>query len=131
MSLGRHYRFVAYNNTGVALAAGAIAIRARRWNFNTSAQQAWEPAEVALDANAATVGTAAYWTGATINNSVPYVGGDFTFVVTVAGTPAGTVTVYLQRSTDGGTTWPDNGRGTVLRTFGFAAAGTQTDVVGV
>lgn len=131
MSLGRHYRFVAYNNTGQTLAIGAIAVRGKRWNYNTAGQQAWEAAEAAIDSNAGTVGTAAYWLGATIDNSAPYIGGNFTLVVTAPTGASGTVTIYLQRSTNAGATWPDNGSGTVIKVFNFTAAGTQTDVIGV
>jgi hypothetical protein len=133
VSLGRTYRFVVLNNTGQNLVAGTIVIRGRRWNFNTSGMQAWEAAEAVIDSNAATLATGSYWVGtvaAGIDNSVnAHLGGTFRFSVTAPGASNGAVTIYLQRSTDGGTTWPDNGLGTPIKVFNFTTSGTQTDVI--
>jgi hypothetical protein len=43
----------------------------------------------------------------------------------VASSATGTVTVFLQRSTDSGTTWPSNGQGEVVGSYYFSASSTD------
>lgn len=40
-------------------------------------------------------------------------------------TPNGTVDLYMQASPDGGTTWPDNGKGILVKSIKFTATGSQ------
>lgn len=48
------------------------------------------------------------------------------FTVTVAGTPAGDVELYLEHSVDGGVTWPTELPATPRATITFSAAGTKS-----
>ena len=90
----------------------------------------WEGSEASIWSGNTTVANAAYQSSGTVDNSTnAYLGGTFKIVVTTPVAAAGTVTFYLQRSTDGGTTWPDNGNGQVLRVFSVAASTTYTDEV--
>lgn len=85
----------------------------------------WEGSEASID-SLSTITTASYATGSTIDNSsTAYLGGTFKFTVIAPTSASGPVTIYLQRSTDAGSTWPDNGQGDVVQVFNFAAAGTQ------
>ena len=129
MSLGRTYRFVALNSSTQTMAIAAITIKARRWSF-VSGVQTWEASEASIDSNAGTVANAAYFTGTTIDNSTAaYLGGTFKFAVVIPASGSGSVTIYLQRSTDGGATWPDNGSGAIVKTFNFSTSGTYIDEI--
>jgi hypothetical protein len=121
MALGKNYRFVVQNATGVTLPANRIGITGRRWFWNISGLQQWETAEATFVAsgdgqNASAILTNnSYGTASGLENGgSAYLGGTFKFRTSwnAAGvTPNGIVTFFLQRSTDGGTTWPDNGMG--------------------
>lgn len=127
--LGRTYRFVVLNSLGQTIAIAGIVIKARRWNFVTGTQT-WEGAEASIDSSAGTTSNAAYFTGSTNDNSTnAFLGGTFKFVIVAPTSSSGTVTVYLQQSTDGGSTWPDNGGGQVVKQFTITTAGTYTDEV--
>jgi hypothetical protein len=92
----------------------------------------WEASEAPLYAgNAGTITSGNYDTGmaAIDNSSAGYVGGTFKFAVIAPTSSSGTVTIYLQRSSDAGATWPDNGRGSVVSILSFSGAGTDTDEV--
>jgi hypothetical protein len=130
MSLGRTYRFSVLNSLGQTMATSAIVIKGRRWNFSSSGVQTWEASEAAIDTSGSTLANGAYFSGTTQDNSTnAYLGGTFKFTIIAPTSASGTVTVFLQRSTDGGTTWPDNGNGTSVKVFSFAAAGTQVDEI--
>ena len=127
--LGRTYRFVVLNSLGQTIAASGIVIKARRWNF-VSGTQTWEAAEAAIDSSSGTTANAAYFTGTTVDNSTnAYLGGTFQLKIVAPSSSSGTVTVYLQQSTDGGTTWPDNGNGQIVNVFNITTAGTYIDEV--
>lgn len=90
----------------------------------------WESSEASIDTSGSTVTNGSYFSGTTQDNSTSaYLGGTFKFSVTAPTSASGTVTVYLQQSTDGGTTWPDNGGGQVVKVFAFTTSGTQVDEV--
>jgi hypothetical protein len=129
--LGRNYRFVVYNGTGQTLGSNPISIKARRWNFSSSGVQTWEGSEATVDS---TIGNgltnATYSAGTAVDNSTTaYLGGTFRFSVTAPTSANGQVIIYLQNSSDGGTTWPDNGFGRVIKVFNFTTSGIQGDDV--
>lgn len=114
--LGRNYRFSVNNQAGVNV---TVTIQARRWKWASDGSITWDnEVEVYNEAGIASSSTA--WTSDTaIDNSTDkWVGADLEIVVTPASsvTNSGTtnVTVQIQRSTDGGTTWPDSGRGSTF-----------------
>lgn len=131
--LGATYRFTAYNSTGQTLAANAITIKPRRWKYGTDGSLTDEATGAAdVLAQTATLANAAYKTGNTIDNTPSankYIGGFFEIIVTAPASSNGNVSIYCERSVDGGTTWPDNGGGEWVFTFNFTAAGTKRDVV--
>jgi hypothetical protein len=132
--LGRTYRFVVLNNMGAAFASGAIVIKARRWNFNSSGVQTWEASEASVLSSTSLTGNAAYNKDcAAVDNSTnAYLGGEFEVKATTpaSGTSAtGSVTVYIENSTDGGTTWPDDGQGDVVAVISTIANATTYTVV--
>jgi hypothetical protein len=132
MALGRNYRFTVLNSCGQTLASGAIVIKARRWYFDSSGVQTWEGSEATLDTSGSTLATGSYFNGTAQDNTAPtrpYLGGTFKISITAPTSANGPITVWLQRSTDGGTSWPDNGLGTVAKVFAATAATTYTDEV--
>jgi hypothetical protein len=130
MALGRTYRFVVLNSLGQTIAIAGIAIKGRRWNFSTTGQQTWEGSEASIDSSSGTTTNGSYFAGSTNDNSTAgYLGGTFKFTIVAPASSNGTVTVFLQRSTDGGSSWPDNGNGQVVKVFGITTSGTYTDTI--
>lgn len=131
MMLGPTYRFTGYNSTSQVLPANAITIKPRRWKYGADGSLTDE-ATGAVDvlAQTATLANAAYKPGTTIDNTVTkHIGGFFEITATAPASSNGNIDVYCERSVDGGTTWPDNGRGEWIATFKFNTAGTKRDVV--
>lgn len=111
--LGRNYRFSVNNQAGVNV---TVTIQARKWKLDSSGALVYaSEAEVFNESAIASSGTA--WTEDTaIDNSTDlYFGADLEIVITpassVTNSASTNVAVQIQRSTDGGTTWPDDGRG--------------------
>lgn len=129
MQLGQHFRFVVENLTTQTLAANACRVRTRRWRWGTDGQIVQESTEAEILNNGGTLANLAFFAGATQTNTgaTPWVGGDFYWEVTAPAAVNGPVNLYYQESTDGGTTWPDNGRGRLVGTMMFTATGTQRD----
>lgn len=114
--IGKTFRFVVDNRTGVALASGGVVVKYRRWKFDSSGVLTYEASEqsATIGASLASNTTA---TGSTITNDASgefYLGMDLRFEYTgLASSGSGSVFVYLQVSTDGGTTWADTTSGAV------------------
>lgn len=124
--LAKTYRFRVGNTTGETLAIGAVTIKGIRNKFNSQATISYESSEADLYSNSGTIADAAFEPGDTIDNSSDlYLGGHFELTATVPGTPTGNVTVYIERSTDGGTTWDTAGLGDIAEVINFTSATTQ------
>lgn len=129
MPLGRNYRFTAYNATGQTIAAAGIVVKARRWKFDSAGVVVYEASEASLMSNGSTIANGAYASSAAVDNSTDkYVGGVAAVTVTAPASAAGYVAIYCEASTDGGTTFPTNGRGTLVRLISTPAAGAYTEV---
>lgn len=119
--LGIAYRYQAYNGTGVSV---TVTVKDRPWKFAsdgsiTNAAEATQLAAVAVT-------TLAYSNGATVDNStVKNIGSDITWTALPGASATGTVALYLQRSTDGGTTWPSDGQGVFVSGISFSASATS------
>lgn len=114
--LGRNYRFSVNNQAGVNV---TVTIQARRWKWASDGSVTFDSeAEVFNETAIASSSTA--WTEDTaIDNSTDkYIGAELEIVVTPASSVTNSattnVTVQIQRSTDAGTTWPDDGRGQTI-----------------
>lgn len=127
--LAKSYRFTAYNACGQTIAAAGIVVKARRWKLDSTGALVYEASEASLMSNGSTVANGAYASSSSIDNSTDkYIGGDFTATIVAPTSSVGYVAIYCEASTDGGTTFPTNGRGTLVRTILTAAAGTYTEV---
>lgn len=110
-ALGPSFRFVVDNRSGVALAAGGVVIKYKRSKFDSSGTWTPETTEQTV-----TVGTSlANGTSATSSAIDNASSGLYHLMMDMrleyaglASSSTGTVAVYLQTSTDGGTTWPDS-----------------------
>lgn len=131
MSLPKTWRIVAYNGTGVAFqATDTITINTIRKNVNpTTAIEVYEPTAAAVMAYTGALGIAGYTAGSTMDNVTPgWFEADFEVIVNITtATPSGPVSFYKQFSKDGGSNWPDNGKGEFIGSINFTATGTQKE----
>ena len=125
-ALGHTYRWQVHNGTGVSVTA---TVDVRRGKYGSDGAPAWAAEQVPI--NAASVSTLSYSNSATQDNSTDkYTFAEVTLQATPASAPAAgtTLALYLQRSTDGGATWPDNGGGQFVAAISFAAATTARSI---
>lgn len=120
--LGHTYRFQAKNETGVSV---DVTVKGRRYKFASDGSLSFDAEST--EASAAGIANGAVGNGATRDNSSDkWLGGKFVAAaVAASGSPSGNVTIYFQRSTDGGTTWPDDEEGVQVATIPFTATGTK------
>lgn len=132
--LGNYFRVIVYNNSGTnSGGAGTVTVKMRGWYLSSSGVPTWASAST-IFSNAALISSGSYNSGdATAQNNGgaanPLIGAEFECRYDGTGSPTGLVTFFLQRSTDGGTTWPDNGTGEVLATLSPTAAATYRTTV--
>jgi hypothetical protein len=125
LMLARNYRFTAYNACGQLVAVAGIVVKARRWKLDSSGAVAYEASEATVLSNGSAVADGAYVSSSSIDNSTDkYIGGDFTVTFTAPTSASGTLTIYYGPSTDGGTTFPDNGRGVQVCAIPVTTSGT-------
>lgn len=127
--IGAYWRAFPFNNSGQSSgAAGTVTVKFTGWYVTSSGVPTWvTEATVFSNAGAITNGTYDTADATAQNNSGathPQFGGTFEMKWTTVTAPSGTVTFYLQRSADAGTTWPDNGDGEVL--WQLAPTGAST-----
>jgi hypothetical protein len=123
--LGHTWRLRASNTQNQAI---TVTVKARYWKFASDGFIAWSTEQTLINAAsvAATTGTTA---SSTVDNSTDkYLGmtitGSYTAAVTTNGT--GAVTLTLERSTDGGTTWPTQDRGVFVGAETIVAGDTTS-----
>lgn len=128
--LGRNYRFSVNSQAGVNV---TVTIKARRWKYASDGSISFESSEVTVFNQSGIASSATAWTNdSPIDNTATglYVGADLLITVTpassVTNSASTNVFVQVQRSTDGGTTWPDNGRGTPVAQVNLPTGSTAT-----
>ena len=124
-ALGHTWRLRASNTQNQAI---TVTVKARYWKYASDGSITWSAEQTLVSAVsvAATTGSTA---SSTIDNSTDkYLGmtitGSFTAAATTNGT--GTVALYVERSTDGGTTWPTQDKGIFAGAETITAAVTTT-----
>lgn len=128
-ALGHTYRWQVYNGTGVTV---TTTLKARQGKYGSDGAFAWAAESTPI--SAVGVSTLSYSNSSPIDNSADkYTQAEVTLSATPASAPAAgtTLALYLQRSTDGGTTWPENGAGALVAAITFAAATTTRTVPGL
>ena len=113
--LARNYKFHIVNNSGVQLdfstnsAAEKSRISLRRWKFASDSSLSYESAEVTQDASADVANGASFEFAALDNSTDKYLGLHGRFRVETDNVSAsGTVDLYVELTTDGGTDYPSD-----------------------
>lgn len=111
--LGRNYRFSVNNQCGVNV---TVTIQCRKWKFDSSGALVYSSEAEEFNESAIASSSTAWTEDTAVDNSTNlYIGADLEIVVTPASSVTNSTTtnvvVQIQRSTDGGTTWPDDSRG--------------------
>lgn len=123
-ALGRSWRFQVRNTTGTT--SGACSIDGYRWKPGTSGEADYETSPVSFF-TASSIASGAYANGNTYNNDDTGAGfyGLSGLMTMLNGSGTGNFEIYIQQSSDGGTTWPTDGRGELVRTVNCDVASTQ------
>lgn len=120
-ALGNYFRYQVYNGTGGTV---TVTIDEKRWKYASDGSLTWSAEQTPINASAIT--TATYDESSGIDNSTDdYLGAELTVLMDVASSLTGAVTVFLQHSTDGGTTWPSDGQGIVIGSYYYNASSTD------
>lgn len=120
-ALGHTYRWQVYNGTGGTV---VVTVTARYWKFASDGSITWSTEQTPISASSIT--TLAYGQSSTIDNSSDkYLGAEITLLIDVSAILTGAVTLFVQRSTDGGTDWPDNGKGQIVGTHYYNASNSD------
>ena len=109
-ALGRNYRIRAWNTQNQAI---TVAVLGRRWKF-ASDGSITDDAESTLLTSVSVAATSGVQVGSNVDNSAgadKWLGANLTvaFTATVTTNGTGVVALFLEQSTDGGTTWPTAG----------------------
>lgn len=116
--LSHTYRYQVYNGTGVSV---TVTVKDRKWKFGTDGSVT--NAAEATQFSAVSVSTVNYSNASTVDNSSDkYTAADLLATFAPGASATGTVTLFIQRSTDGGTTWPSDGRGELVGVHYFSAS---------
>ena len=116
--LGKYYRWQVYNGTGVTV---TTTLDVMLWKFDSSGALSFSSESTPISASAIT--TLTYGNSSGVNNaSDKYLGAQITALFDVGSAATGSVIVYLQQSTDDGTTWPSDGQGLVVGSYYFNAS---------
>lgn len=119
--LGTYFRYQVYNGTGVTV---TVTIDEIRWKFASDGSLTFSAEQTPLSASA--ISTVSYGNSSGINNGTDkYIGAHLTVLFDVSSSATGLVSVFLQRSTDGGTTWPSDGQGELIGAYYFSASSTD------
>lgn len=127
--LPRNYKFSVNNQCGVNV---TVLIKARRWKGSSDGTITFESTEATVFNQSAIASSTTAWTNdSSIDNSTDeWEGMRLTITVTPASsvTNSATTNVTLQMlpSTDGGTTFPDNGRGERIAQFNIPTGSGAT-----
>lgn len=104
--LPSYYRYTAYNATG---ASSDITVEEQPWKFASDGSITYGTSAAKM--NAVTTADGTQGVGTDIDNSTnKYIGATLAVTATGTGT-AGVITIFLEYSPDGGTTWPDAQKG--------------------
>ena len=119
--LGDYFRYQVYNGTGVTV---TVTIDEIRWKFGSDGSLTFSAEQTPISASAVT--TLAYGNSSGVDNGTDkYIGAHLTVLFDVPSSATGAVSVFLQRSTDNGTTWPSDGQGELIGAHYFNASATD------
>lgn len=123
--LGDYYRIRASNTQNQAI---TVIVKARRFKFASDGSITTEAESTPFGSTSVAATTGSSAATAIDNGTDKYMGmtltASFTAAVTTDGT--GAVALYLERSTDGGTTWPSQDQGIFIGAYTVTAADATT-----
>lgn len=129
--LGKYWRLVAKNSTGVALTAtDTIAAYVTRWKIGADGSRLAESSAVNVFPSTAgnSLANGAFADGTTQDNTAAgafWFGTDILWSASVnTATPNGNIELYYQTSHDG-SAWPTNGEGELIDTLNFTVTGAK------
>lgn len=121
--LGKTYRFSVNNGCGSAV---TVTVKRLEWKFTSAGALVFGTETTDGTLNALSVTAGAYSDGATIDNSTNlYLGAYLEVTMAPSASVTGTVSVLIQRSLDGGTTWPADTEGEFVCAHYFSASATS------
>lgn len=105
----------------------------KRVRFDSTGTLSYEATSTLFFSTTASIGANSYVTGSAFSNTASaWTAGDFVFSAFASGNASGNLTLYLETSVDGGTTWPSPasangaGGGFVVAVLGFASTTTAS-----
>lgn len=124
-ALGERWRIAVWNASGIALPAGGVVVRYRRWKFDSSGVYTPETSGQSVTVGASLASGAGATSSAITNNGggEQWLGADFVIeqpALTGTAGASATIEIYLQVTTDAATNWadaPDVRRGLLLASF--------------
>jgi hypothetical protein len=121
--LPANYRLTVKNETGAT--SGAVSVKIKRNKFSSAAAATYDSEASAF--SAASIASLAHdQTNMTAQSNATGDWMGFDWFITVAnGSSAGFYSLWLEVSTDGGTTWPTAGESELLDTINVAASTTE------
>lgn len=119
--LGHTWRLRASNTQNQNI---TVTVKARYWKFDSNGALSWSAEQTLINAVSVSATTGTTASSTVDNSSDKYIGAELTVSLTAASTTDGgsDVTFTLERSTDGGTTWPTAGRGIFVGSDTLATA---------
>ena len=109
-ALGERWRVVVWNASGLSLPAGGVVVRHRRWKYAADGTLTFA-AGTSVTVGASLANNLGNASAAITNNgaSEQWLGADFIVEFpALTGTANGSIEVFVQISTDNGTTWADS-----------------------
>jgi len=126
--LGHTYRYQAQNETGGSV---TVTVKDRRRKFAGGARV---DAAESTPMNGVAVGASGYGNGSTVDNSGTsdlWLGADLQIIFAPGASVTGAVTLRRQVSSDGGATWPSDGKGEFITAHRFSASSTAVTLQAV
>lgn len=140
LGLAQDWRLALFNQTGITISnfpnSGPTVV-GRRVRFDTNGSLSYEAVHVSffsissLSGNG--IGNGSYQPGSSFSNTAStWLGGEFVFSAGTVSNASGNLTLYLEFSTDGGSTWPTPasangaGGGIIIAALGFASTTTAS-----
>lgn len=103
--LGHHWRLRASNTQNQNI---TVTVKARYWKFASDGSIEWSTEQTLINAASVSATTGTTASSTVDNSSDKYLGAELTVEMTAASATngSGSVSLTIERSTDGGTTWP-------------------------
>jgi hypothetical protein len=132
--LGPHFRIVLENRLGQTIStAGGLTVKMRGWKFDIAGQMSFQtPWTTILNLSTVPLGSPTTLTNLSFltsnvveNLTTGFIGAELEVTVVAPASSSGEITVYLDRSIDGGSTWNDLGIAQIIGYIPVTTAGVR------